>query len=198
MDSQYSSRFPGFQQVFAIGTEFSRRDFTVDIDLGELNPVDVTRGRHPIEEATAQWVSGSSRPSEVIWPRVVGPILLGERLCAALRAHSITGWGVYPVKVYGKDRVTQGNFFGLVVNGRCGPIDPSRAQRSVKEYPGGAFPVVRGLYFEEASWDGTDIFMASDETAWIFVTQRVVDIIAPLAKSVAFQRLVDVEQIPVD
>jgi hypothetical protein len=65
------------------------------------------------------------------------------------------------------------DYGGLVVTGRCGAIDRSRSEIVLYEYPAGWFPDGRGLFFAEDSWDGTDVFMADDETGYIFVTDRV-------------------------
>ena len=42
-----------------------------------------------------------------------------------------------------------------------------------KEYPGGIFPVWKGLYFDSASWDGSDIFMPEGRNRWTLVVSEV-------------------------
>ena len=58
--------------------------------------------------------------------------------------------------------------------------------------PGGDIPHLVGFRFDEASWDGSDIFM-STRYGGIFMTERARDVILSLAKSVTFTRLTEVE-----
>jgi hypothetical protein len=42
-----------------------------------------------------------------------------------------------------------------------------------KALPGGVFPWWRGYYFDEESWDGSDIFMPTERSLVFFVVDRV-------------------------
>jgi hypothetical protein len=42
-----------------------------------------------------------------------------------------------------------------------------------KIMPGGVFPAWYGMYFEPATWDGSDLFMTSSAKAWVFVVDAV-------------------------
>jgi hypothetical protein len=66
---------------------------------------------------------------------------------------------------------------------------------ATKEYPAGFFPITRGLFFEEASWDGSDIFMPSDDSAWIFVSELAKRVLQGQAKNVRFEALSELELI---
>src|SRR4029077_19919126 len=52
---------------------------------------------------------------------------------------------------------------GLMVTGRCDPVDLSRSEVVVREYPGGWFPKLRGHFFPPESWDGSDLFMERED-----------------------------------
>ncbi|MBN1206565.1 MAG: hypothetical protein JXB05_16885 [Myxococcaceae bacterium] len=40
-------------------------------------------------------------------------------------------------------------------------------------YPGGIFPVWKGLFFDPASWDGSDFFMPAQRFGFVFVVEEV-------------------------
>ncbi len=118
-------------------------------------------------------------------------------MVASLQEAGISGWSTYPVELFGKQGEPLGTYHGLIVHGRCGAIDDSRSERTTKEFPAAVLPIWRGLYFDEDSWDGADIFMPSDETGWIFVTERAKHIFAARAKNVRFTTLTEVDGLDV-
>jgi hypothetical protein len=195
MASVSASRFPGYEHLYSLGSTGAKRDFVVDIEYRNADPLAVTRGEQSVDRATAQWAMGSNAPGEVVWTRFVGPILLSGPLVGLLRDRGFGGWSTYPVEVRGRKGEVLSPYYGLVVHGRCGPVDTSRGKRVMKEYPGGLFPVMKGIGFSEASWDGSDIFMPSDGTGWTLVTEQVKEALLSKAKNVRLDALVDVEQI---
>ena len=132
-----------------------------------------------------------ARPSDMDKARFPGD--LGTEMVSSLQEAGISGWSTYPVELFGKQGEPLGTYHGLIVHGRCGAVDKSRSVRTTKEFPGGVFPIWRGLYFDEDSWDGSDIFMPSDETGWVFVTTRAKEVFAECAKNVCFTALADID-----
>jgi len=61
----------------------------------------------------------------------------------------------------------------LAITGRCGPPENCRSVRFEKSTSGGPVHAWLGYYFEEASWDGSDVFTTSDGGAQLFVVGRV-------------------------
>lgn len=57
--------------------------------------------------------------------------------------------------------------------GRCGPIENSRSGKVDKIYPGVAFPVWHGLYFDPATWGTAPTFLCLRATGWIIVVEAV-------------------------
>jgi hypothetical protein len=54
-------------------------------------------------------------------------------------------------------------------------------------------PMIRGLYFDADTWDGTDLFLLGD-TAFRIVTARVADAVrAAKLRNIRLTRLADVE-----
>ena len=123
---------------------------------------------------------GGASPSDVIWTTSAHVIILHVGLTKVLEAGSLTGWQAYSALVTDKFGEKREGYAGLQIVGRCGAIDLSRSEILLKEYPGGWYPQIKGHYFEETSWDGSDIFMHRMDaqrrvTADMLVSERVRD-----------------------
>jgi hypothetical protein len=64
-------------------------------------------------------------------------------------------------------------YLGLTIVGRAGPIDDARSEVRLKRYPARSRPALYGLYFDPATWDGSDLFVSDEEAAWPFATSKV-------------------------
>lgn len=92
--------------------------------------------------------------------------------------NSFTGWGKILVVVVLRNgqRIYQYSF--LTVTGKCGSLDESKTQ--IEDVPISNSPsakpliVKRGLFFDEDTWDGSDIFNP-EGTFFILVTEKVRD-----------------------
>jgi hypothetical protein len=119
--------------------------------------------------------------------------LVSKRLVDLLAKEKFTGWSVFPVRLYGKDEESLPGYAGLAVRGRCGPIDASRSVPGKKVGPGGSVPIWNGMYFDPATWDGSDIF-APEGTTHIVVTGKVKRALDEhRITNIEFKRLTDVE-----
>lgn len=116
---------------------------------------------------------GAASPGDIIWTTSAVPILLSERIVGLLREGHFTGWDVVPVELRNRVGGILPTYYFLRVPGRCGPIDNERAVKFDKSMPGGVFPRWRGLYFDPATWDGSDLFMPTGNVGWIFVVEAV-------------------------
>jgi hypothetical protein len=188
----FSKPFPGFQRLYSMASPGSDRTFIADIELHGADPVAVTRGEQAAHAVTARWAMGSAAPRDIVWTRFVAPVLFSAKLVSKLREGGFSGWSSYPVELTGKKAEGFPGYSGLVVRGRCKPIDFNRSQRTMMEFPAGPSPARKGLFFEERSWDGSDFFMP-DDSAWIFVTDGVKDTITAIAKNVRFTPLDEIE-----
>jgi hypothetical protein len=72
-----------------------------------------------------------------------------------------------------KQGQTVPGYGGLAVTGRCGNLDDSMSVQVPRIYPGGIFPVLKGLLFDPASWDGSDFFMPAQRFSFVFVVEAV-------------------------
>lgn len=193
MASRSTSRFPGFDHLFWASQAFSNDDFVAELDLEGVTQVDALRGAVTLKKAVARWAMGASRPSDAVWTQDVGLPLLRS---SAIRGLSgITGWSSSSVELY----CAAGRRFDyawITVNGRCGPLLPERSIGAIKAFPAKTAAVRRGLFFEASTWDGSDVFMPSDDSAFVFVTDRAKKVLSEIG-GFAFIGLEDVEQLVV-
>jgi hypothetical protein len=125
---------------------------------------------NPIEVGRAM---GSAEPGDVIWTTHAIPIIISDSVVNLLRTHGFTGWSLYPVAVRNKQGKTVPGYSGLAVTGRCGDIDFSMSVKIPRIRPAGIFPVLKGLLFDPASWDGSDFFMPARRSGHVFVVEKV-------------------------
>ncbi|KFE63497.1 hypothetical protein [Hyalangium minutum] len=105
---------------------------------------------------------GSAQPVEVIWATYAAPIIVSDSVVHLLRSHSFTGWSLYDVTVHGKQGELLPGYHGLAITGRCGAIDWSKGLAEPKVYPARVSTVWKGLFFDPASWDGSDLFVPTN------------------------------------
>ena len=137
---------------------------------------DVASGRRSLAAPLVYDYAEGSRARDMI-DTTDGNTLVSERLVAALRACGATGWSTYPVRVTGRNGRPLKGYEGLVVAGRCGPLDERNLPRrwAPPPVPGGKEAYVWvGFRFDETTWDRTDVFRP-EGTMLTFVTERVAD-----------------------
>jgi hypothetical protein len=128
---------------------------------------------HPPNPISVGWAMGSAEPGEVIWTTHAIPIIIADSVVNFLRTHGFTGWSLYPVAVRNKQGKPVLGYSGLAVTGRCGNIDYSMSVQVPRIFPAGIFPVLKGLLFDPASWDGSDFFMPARRSGHVFVVEEV-------------------------
>ncbi|MFQ5423999.1 MAG: hypothetical protein ACE5F9_08465 [Phycisphaerae bacterium] len=121
-------------------------------------------------------------------------LLVSNRVVKVLAG--FTGWTTYPVEVYGKNGELIAGYHGLAVTGRCGPIDDARSRPAIQPpaVPAGRpRPIWIGLYFDPATWDGSDIFLPQGNEG-TFVTRPVkMSLEEAKATNVYFRPLTEME-----
>ena len=167
-----SKLFPGFSSIYHLTSTGSDRPFHASVDMADTFSVircEIT----PPKPVSARWHSGSKKPGDIIWTTFAGQLLLSERIVMLLGECGFTGWKTYDVNLAGHDGMSISGYYGLAIYGRCGPIDNDQSVKVPKQYPGGVFPVWKGLYFDPKTWDGSDIFVPGDRGAWDFILREV-------------------------
>jgi hypothetical protein len=119
------------------------------------------------------------QPLDLVVGTDIATMLVSTAVVEALRSAGCTGWGTYPVEFRDGHRQRIDGYHGFSVHGRCGPLNPSdRREWQPPRVPGGPrYEAWVGLSFPSESWDGSDVFMANDETLFVFATERVRDAI---------------------
>lgn len=166
-----SKAFPGFSRIYSLDAG-SYVTFRGDIALDDQ--FTVTRAEQtPPGPVEVRWRMGRTKPSDIIHTTWVTPLLVSDRVVRILEAGQFSGWRTYPVNLFGKDGARIPGYHGFAVHGRCGAIDDSQSVKFQAIYPGGVFPRWRGLFFDPATWDGSDVFMPAGEVGWIFLVEAV-------------------------
>jgi hypothetical protein len=157
-----------FSSVFTLEDPLNGPSFRAKIgEAATISAPALLRGEtSPPSPVSAVWVRGRRQPSDFVWTEQVVP-LVSNRVCQLLRRLGITGWSTYDIDLRGKEHEHVGGFHGFVVTGRCGPLDNSR---SIVLSSTGNSTVLKGMYFEPSTWDGSDIFTTPGDARWIFVT----------------------------
>ena len=179
------------QDFYSVRSVGSSRNFIADADFGEADPIAVTRGERAVRLVHAKRAAGAKEPSDIVWTTFVGPMFMSPRIRKLLHDNEVTGWCTYPVEILVGQATYE--YFGLVVTGRCGSLVTKREE--MKRFPAGQFPILRGICFGIDTWDGSELFMSTDLSAWVFSVGRVKSLVSNYVKNVNFEPLTDVEQI---
>lgn len=120
-------------------------------------------------------VRGGRREDDFVVSGLVPITLVSSDLLQSFEGAGITGFSTYKIELERRKGWPRKDYAGLRINGRCGPIDNSRSPRvpRISPHSGLRSDVYMGLYFEKASWAGSDLFVPSDESAYLFATERV-------------------------
>lgn len=189
-----TSEFPGFDRLFFLEWPTSMSRFNAELaSEGGLRGFEIARGAKTPPEMHARWVRGRTIPEPFVHLSLVAPVLFSEDVFHALRSCGATGWLSRSINLFGKDGVNIPGYSLLVVSGRCGNAQYNRSEKTFKSYPAGDCPALRGLFFEESSWDGSDVFMCESERQSIFVTEKARDAIRSVTRKIKFPRLSDWE-----
>jgi len=166
-----------FSKLYDMAEAFKGGAFRPDVlgysDMGRELLREYHRAqRRPLEPLQLGWAEGW-RLVDYMGTTAVLPDVLSQRVVDVLSASGATGWTTYPIILHDKDGALIEGYCALAVTGRCGPLQDERSHIEMRLCPSGktlSFAV--GRYFDEATWDGSDVFTPED-TAFVFVTERV-------------------------
>lgn len=198
MDSTFITKsFPGFDALYTLDDPLSNPPYRGRLDNFTEESLAITRAKHvPSSPVIVRHKMGGA-PKDFIWTTLVYPVFVSQRVIDLFQDQGFTGWTTYPAVVYAKDGSTIPGYQGLAITGRCGPIDESRSERAFHTTRTGQHPILRGLYFDPESWDGSDLFTTSSLSGWRFVTEKVKRALEKArVRNVEFRRLTEVELTP--
>jgi hypothetical protein len=107
-----------------------------------------------------------------------GFFLISNRMKLILEENNLTGWQVFPIKLYDKKELEIYNYHGFSIVGHCGPIDYEKSEIIEKRmFPEGPlFKCYKGLYVGLDEWNGTDFFIPRT-TVMMIMTKKAADIL---------------------
>jgi hypothetical protein len=164
-------------KLYEMTEAFKRGAFRPDVPDYENMGRDLLREYHraqrqPLKPLQLSWAEGS-RLVDYTGTAAVLPDVISQRFADVLNASGATGWSTYPVELHGKSAELIEGYYGLAVTGRCGPLLGERSRLEMRVGPSGKSITYKvGFYFDEATWDGSDVFTPND-TAFVFVSDKV-------------------------
>lgn len=149
----------------------------------------VTGAAPATTELTFRRNSDRATPDDLVFGGSPSLLLVSDRFADALRQAGCSGWRVERASLIDEDGSPIETRNLLVVLGRSGPLhaptepdDPARPRWA------------RGRWFDEESWDGSDVFAPDGHSGAPIVTRRVKDALeAADLTGLYFEALPDVE-----
>jgi hypothetical protein len=112
--------------------------------------------------------------ADFLWVTMIPMVCISQKVVDILQEQQISGWSTYSVEIINNEKKIKTTYYGLVVNSYAGKIDLKRSKVVDKPpYVQGGKPwkAYKGIYFDEANWDGRDIFRL--DGGIIIVTEKV-------------------------
>jgi hypothetical protein len=166
-----------FDRLFLLEMSFSRGALHVAPSMDIPSPFGVLRGECRSPPGLRFHRVKGRRPVDLVGTTLPPLMLLSRRAFEALSTNGMTGWEAQPVPVDLSGEHESVDYSLLVVRGRSGTIDNSLSRRAVLPPPAGGrtMPGWKGLFFNDSSWDGADVFTPVD-SGYVCVTWRVKDL----------------------
>jgi hypothetical protein len=104
----------------------------------------------------------------------VSSFLFSSKIINLLLENNITGWKAYPAVIYDKKSNIIDGYSLFEVTGKCSTIDWNKSEKFKKQFvPNAPFAdMLRGIYPDLSTWDGSDIFMVEGKL-FMFVTEKI-------------------------
>lgn len=169
-----SRKFPGFSNLYCMEQDTCKTKTMYAGFASETPHEELLRGEwQPTEPLQANWSMGRPEPGDIAVGMTVSWFYLGQRVQDLFNDHALTGWSTYPIVLHNKVGDVCSGYAGLSVTGRCGTLQKERSKKipcHAKKLGKGDW---RGMYFDESTWDGSDLFTTDDLTAYLFATEKV-------------------------
>jgi len=172
-----------FNQLYVIELDLCLGLFYVKPDNAEKIPIDELNGYRFGEfpngkpEKFIQMPSTAETKKGLILNGYANFHLFHKRLIEAFKESGFTGWSAYPVSLYCKNGDIDKDYYAFSITGKAGDYDISKSEIiDIKkgEYFISIHRDYKGVYFDPATWDGSDFFKTSYLTV---VTEPVMKVI---------------------
>jgi len=176
MASEFGTK-PDYDKMYSFDDPMATRPLRLggaDAAARTLDAFKLLWGEADLPAALKMQAYMGAQAADVLWTGWAVLVVISVRVQELLRAENATGWGTYPVEVYGRQGEHLPGYVGLMVSGRAGRQDKSRGdllRKPALTRSGQPYDVRRGLYFAEDRWDGSDVCVVQG-TGVIVVTER--------------------------
>lgn len=163
-----------FDKIYSLNNAFKRGALHVESNQ-KLDKKRIFKGQETVDQQLKFKYHSGSHPQDLIGTTNAWIKLISNKVVKVLNQHGFKGWSTIPALVYSKQQEQIDGYHVLRVHGRCGPIDDSKSREVVippKSPKGKPRKGLMGLYFDQESWDGSDIF-SPEGTGFVFVTEKV-------------------------
>ncbi|TPN89201.1 hypothetical protein [Aquimarina algicola] len=189
-----------YNRIFLIGESHSNRPFRGVIENYDLAEPQISRGEKRINIVVpVKHSMGGKKLYDIVWTTNAFPLIVSERVIRIFEKNSVTGWETYDVNVLTKkDELINEKFFGLIITGRCGYRSYANSSIIMDKIGITMEPHVKGLYFKDNFWDGSDLFMCNpnengQSNMYRFCTERVAKLLnKEKVKNIAFDKVSDI------
>lgn len=154
-----------------IRLRIKEQDLLSRIDKLVLGDVIDSKINFPIE---FKWLSGSNE-CDLISCGSAFTYLISDKFLDVLRNYNFSGWDIFPVKVFDKNKNILRGYNGLSIIGRSGEINNNLSIKKRIESKSSnqkGYESYFGKFFDLNSWDGSDFFIPNG-TFLIYVTENV-------------------------
>ena len=154
-----------YKEIYTFFDPVSRKAFRGSIFDFHKSDAIISRGEKHINEIVkVMYTMGGRQPKDVIWTTNADPLILSENVIELFIKNKFTGWDIYQAQVFDKNLIEVPNkYFGLVIKGRADYVDYSRSEIITKKLGLSEAPHVKGRYFKNDNWDGSDFFMENPD-----------------------------------
>ena len=188
-----------YGKIFWIREFQSNRPFRGVIENYDLAEPAISRGETKLDEIVhVKHSMGGTVLYNVIWTTNSFPMIVSKRVIDLFSSYSITGWKTYNVEIYSKKKeLIDVDYYGLIITGRCGYRDYSKSSIVMDTIGITTEPHLKGIYFKDDSWDGSDLFMFDPDekgrtNMYRFCTEKVVQLMEKeKIKNISFEKVTD-------
>lgn len=102
--------------------------------------------------------------------------LISENMKKVLEDNELTGWKVFPIRLFDLKGNEMDGYYGFSIVGRCGRVSYDQSEIKEKRMvpQGPLFQYYKGISFDR--WDSSDFFIP-EKTAHIFITKKAAEIL---------------------
>jgi hypothetical protein len=150
-----------YTKIFTFHDPISNRPYRGTINNFLDSEAEISRGEKKISDTIkVNHAMGENFPKDVIWTSNAHPLIFSESVIELFIKNNITGWDTYSVKLYDKNyNEIKSNYFGFIIKGRSSFVDYYRSDILIKKLGVKETPFIKGMYFYNDQWDGSDFFM---------------------------------------